>query len=77
LNDNSNSSNGDIQKKPALVRKKDKSKTLVAFGATLPLKSALKTSFASVIATVMNKGIHHHAAFKEEVAEKKNELTAG
>ena len=58
-----------------LVRKKDKSKTLVAFGATLPLKSALKTSFASVIATVMNKGTHH-AAFKEKVADK-SEIPAG
>jgi len=49
-----------------LVRKKDKSKSVViAFGATMPIKSALKTSFASVIATVMDKGVVHHAAFKE------------
>ena len=56
-----------------LVRKKDKSKTLVAFGATLPLKSALKTSFASVIATVMNKGTHH-AAFNEKSTDKSDVL---
>lgn len=54
--------------KSALVRKKNKSKSVVvAFGATLPIKSALKTSFASVIATVMDKGVHY-PAFKESTS---------